>query len=331
MLDAHPSIIVPPEYPVILDLYNKYGKVKHWNKQTVQAFYEDFKKKQPKEFWKYEYLAMNEKSLQESLHKMVGNKTTFSDMVKAFYYHSTSIFGQKNIQLIGDKNPIYASFTDRLYNIFPEAKFIYLTRDYRDNFLSISKFDFEAPNVILQSYRWKYATRKFLSLAGNNTQQFMHIRYEDLVSMPENELGSICHFLNVDYHPAMLEFHKKAHQAVKLVGEEDFNRFHNGLTQAVHNENIYSWRETLPEKDVALADATVGNYAEIMGYRRQFRQSGLYKKFCILPWSLYAGSLYKAMSLAEYLPPGIRKKIATFLPYLAKTYHKLFPNKAVNN
>lgn len=327
LLDAHPNIIVPPEYPVLLDLYNKYGKITRWEKPNLEAFYSDFKRKQPREFWKYEYLDMDEPALKDTLAHLSGKEVGFQEVFKAFYYHSRSIFGEKKIQLIGDKNPIYATFTNRLFSIFPQARFIYLTRDYRDNYRSISKFDFEAPNVILQSYRWKYATKKFISLASNNHGQFINIRYEDLVSDPEKELSAICHFLDVDYDPVMLEFYKNADEAIKIVGEEDFNKFHNGLTQPIHSENLYEWKKHLSQKEINLADSTVGDYAEIMGYERSYKKSPFKTKMAILPWRIYGNTLYKAMSAAEFLPSPVRRQTARLLPLLAKAYHALKGSK----
>ena len=323
MLDAHPNIIVPPEYPVILDLYNKYGRIKRWDLKQIKDFHKDFRRKQPKEFWKYEYLLVNEEALQKTLESITGEYADFTDVFKVFYYHSRSLFGEKSIHLMGDKNPIYASFTNRLFKIFPDAKFIYLTRDYRDNYRSISKFEFEAPNIALQSYRWKYASKCFVRLASGKPGQFLHLRYEDLATEPEKQLQAVCSFLEIGYSHEMLRFHEKTNDAVALVGEEDFNKFHNGLNQPIHCNNLYGWKTQLSNRQTALADAAVGGYAELMGYERKYQEPAIKNSLLVLPWKIYGNILYKAMSAAEYLPARVRRVVAHLLPYLAKAYHSI--------
>ena len=158
LLDGHPGIKVPPEYPVVLSLYNRFGKVKHWDPATLAAFYYAFREPLPSENWQYRFLQMNERELFRELKQMPA-EVTFEKVFLTFYKHYTSIFpGKDSLLAIGDKNPIFATYADRLKKIFPDARFLFITRDYRDNYLSISRFRFEAPIIALQCYRWKYVS-----------------------------------------------------------------------------------------------------------------------------------------------------------------------------
>ncbi len=52
-------------------------------------------------------------------------------------------FSKKDkIIAFGDKNPGYSIYTEKLIKLFPDSKFIYLNRDYRDNFVSLKKSRF---------------------------------------------------------------------------------------------------------------------------------------------------------------------------------------------
>jgi len=41
LLDAHPQVKVPPEYPVVLQLYKKYGRIRQWDETTLEEFKKD--------------------------------------------------------------------------------------------------------------------------------------------------------------------------------------------------------------------------------------------------------------------------------------------------
>jgi hypothetical protein len=326
MLDAHPNVKVPPEYPVILDLYNKYGKLKSWTSGDIEAFIADFKATQPKEYWSYGFLRIDEEALRKSIEAMMPD-ISFEGLIKAFYYHYQSFYEHGEIKLLGDKNPIYASFMPRLLKIFPNAKFIYLTRDYRDNYLSITKFEFEAPNIVLQTYRWKYVTRLFFSLTRNNPGRLIHVRYEDLATDPTEALDRICRFLSIGYDSNMLKFHERSRDAAKLVEKEVFEKFHSGLLKPVTSVGLYRWKAVLQKKDLMKADLTVGRCGEKTGYERFYTNSFSLLQLQIWPMKVYGYLLYKAMSAGEHLPGGLRHRLATFLPVLAKAYHWMFAVK----
>src|SRR5512139_531021 len=41
LLDAHPNVQMPWECQFVLNLYLKYGSLKHWNPETLEQFYSD--------------------------------------------------------------------------------------------------------------------------------------------------------------------------------------------------------------------------------------------------------------------------------------------------
>jgi hypothetical protein len=85
-------------------------------------------------------------------------------LFKLINYHSFSLFPKETITLIGDKNPVYTIYAESLVKIFPDTWFIYIIRDFRDVFLSMRTFEFEAPSITLQGYRWKYIAKMGLRL-----------------------------------------------------------------------------------------------------------------------------------------------------------------------
>ncbi len=137
-------------------------------------------------------------------------KINFEELIKVVYASFPSFFDKDEIKIIGDKNPIYSIYPSRLVKLFPNAKFIHLNRDYRDNILSIKKVDFEAPFTGLLAWRWRYSAKLIEKTKQKNQEKFLTLRYEDLVSDPEKELKQLCSFLGISYQANVLQYHEKA-------------------------------------------------------------------------------------------------------------------------
>ncbi|PIY34553.1 MAG: hypothetical protein COZ08_01280, partial [Bacteroidetes bacterium CG_4_10_14_3_um_filter_42_6] len=52
----------------------------------------------------------------------------YGNICKAVYAVYPSLYPKENILLFGDKNPGYTIYTNRLLKIFPNSKFIHITR-----------------------------------------------------------------------------------------------------------------------------------------------------------------------------------------------------------
>jgi hypothetical protein len=104
----------------------------------------------------------------------------------------------------GDKTPAYIGHIDRLAAIWPEARFIVLVRDGRDVALSVMKVPFGANNIWAAAHSWANAIRRGREAARRYPDHVLTIRYEDLVTRPEEQLQKVCAFLELDYDPDML-------------------------------------------------------------------------------------------------------------------------------
>lgn len=328
LLDAHPTVKVPPEYPVILSLYNRFGNRKRWNNSLLHEFDKCFKAPPPSENWKYSYLRINEGELKSNVGALDDN-ASIEDLVKAYYLSYTSIFDKEEINLLGDKNPVFSTYAFRLAKIFPNAKFLFITRDYRDNYMSIKRFKFEAPVAALQAYRWKYVARLMNQLSRKYPNRVLHMRHEDLVANPEVQFASVCSFLGIDYNPVVFDFYKKEDAILEIVDADLLQKFHSGLGKPINNDNVEVWKQKMSEADVKTADAVVGKWAEKMGYERKYKQGNMLVHLKSLPWCMYGWLLYKIMSMGEHLPYSLRTKMAKALPLLAKSYNSPVKNKRI--
>ena len=155
LFDAHPNVIIPLECQFIINLYPKYGSVTHWSKDELMKFHADLQ-----EQWWFDLWKIDPEELKSSLLDYEGSHT-YSTVCKVVYDSYSSFFKKEEIRFFGDKNPGYAIYTERLLKIFPEAKFIHIIRDYRDNFVSVKNVDFELPVISIVTMKWRYFVKKF--------------------------------------------------------------------------------------------------------------------------------------------------------------------------
>ena len=321
LIDAHPNAICPPEYAILPYLYGRFPQfVTEWDDHYSKLFKETMSAPLAFDFWKYEYLGVNEDALSRLLDDIKG-PVRFDEVYKAVYYCSTSLWPKEQIKVIGDKNPVYALNADRLLKFFPGAKFIHITRDYRDNFVSMRKFEFEAPNVVLQAFRWKYLTKKLFNLQEKYPDQFLWIRHEDLANDPEAILRKVDTFLGISYDETVLNFHEKKEELLKRGDSYDLIlKYHESLTQPVNASGVGKWKKVLTDSEVRKADYIVGSLAEKCGYQRVYTKGSLGLWLSTLPMSLYGYLLYKSMELGDRLPYIFKKYFGKALPQLVKIY-----------
>ena len=110
----------------------------------------------------------------------------------------------------GDKRPYYIRYIPQLIKLYPDARIIHIIRDGRDCVASLKKMPWWRKNVMYSMLNWRHSIRMGSIAARVYKNQFMEVRYEDIIRQPEAQLREICDFLNEPYEPEMLTFHLSA-------------------------------------------------------------------------------------------------------------------------
>lgn len=107
-----------------------------------------------------------------------------------------------------DKTPAYALSLDFLAKLYPEARYIVLTRhpiavwsSYVDSFFDGDDRAAHAHNPLLE--RYVPAIARFLRTASVPIHR---VHYENLVQEPDAYARKLCAFLELDYEPVMVEY-----------------------------------------------------------------------------------------------------------------------------
>lgn len=162
----------------------------------------------------------------------------------------------------GDKRPMYARYLDMVFTFFPDAQYINVIRDPRAAVASMRKlkwFDGRIePGLDLwaRSMRAVEPWRKVL-----HRDQYLDIRYEDLVADPEAVLGQIADFLTLDRATisTMLTYHEHV--------DETAMRYHARLSEPVSAESVRSWESVLTDDEVALIEHVTADWMAGYGYQ----------------------------------------------------------------
>ena len=105
----------------------------------------------------------------------------------------------------GDQTELIERFADLIFVAYPDAKIIHMIRDPRDVYeASLARKPQDRISVGDLTARWLYSA----DLAARNHKlypdRYKIVRYESLVSRPEETLGEVCRFLGIEYKPAMV-------------------------------------------------------------------------------------------------------------------------------
>ncbi|MHC1778043.1 MAG: sulfotransferase [Lentimicrobium sp.] len=322
LFDAHPGISIPWECQFVLNLYPAYGKITHWRSDQLEAFYADLLNQ-----WQFSSWNIDHEKLRNELLKCTGDHS-YRDICQVVYLNFVSFYPKDKVNLIGDKNHGYTIYTSRLRKIYPEAKFIYMLRDYRDNFDSVKRVDFEVPIVSLVVFKWKYFYRKALRASKKYPDSFFFIRYEDLVSEPEKYFSKISDFLTIPFMPEVFDFYKMKGKAEETYPTDVLEKHHKSLFNPINTSRLGLWKKSMSETQVKIADLVAGKYAEQAGYERKYKRFNPYIALLAFPGVFYAECIYLLTYLVDRFPYRLREKILSKGPLMiAKLFSGLFRKK----
>ena len=137
----------------------------------------------------------------------------------------------------------------RLLKLFPDAQVIHIIRDGRDAVASLKKMPWWKKNSMHAMLNWQEAIQKGVRAKRKyHSDQFMEIRYEDIIDNPENSVKLICNFLNEEYSDALLEFHKIADKSIPSYKMD----WHSGAKKEINSTSIGRWENDLEDWEISL-------------------------------------------------------------------------------
>lgn len=194
MLDSHPALAVPPETG-FLPPVRQLSRTGEATPDTLFRLLTGFPPETP--FWAD--FGLNASRFRQELEKIQPFEA--AQGVRLFYRLYAERFGKTRF---GDKTPSYCEHMKSVEELLPEAHFIHIIRDGRDASLSLRPLWF-APgrDITTLALYWKRMVCAGRAAAAN-VAAYMEVRYERLISNPEEPLREICSFLRLPFDSKML-------------------------------------------------------------------------------------------------------------------------------
>lgn len=158
----------------------------------------------------------------------------------------------------GDKTPYYVMHMPKLLEWFPDAQFVHLIRDGRDVALSLfgRQHDFHVYNTYFAAEYWESYVEKGHNLGSAlPPDQYLELRYEDLLAQPEDAMRKLCAFLGEEFSAELFDVRPA----------ED-----PGKTPLVHKplkaDNAGKWRSKMTASQVQAFEGVAGKTLREFGY-----------------------------------------------------------------
>jgi len=157
--------------------------------------------------------------------------------------------------------------------LYPEAKFVHILRNPYSNIVAIrkymsqNKFPF-LKKAIFAMYNSYYHLYKNLRLINHN--QYKVVRYEDVISQPEETMRDVSHFLDIDYSEILT--------IPTILGEPWGGNSTSGVKfNGVSKMNLEKWKTEITNYEIFLVNEFFGHVLSDFGFSKNETKSSVYK------------------------------------------------------
>lgn len=195
---------------------------------------------------------------------------TYSAVIEAFYRAYAHRRGKSRW---GDKDPGNTTRLDRLQRWFPKGRIVHIVRDGRDACLSHLRQTFGFDDLLTCAEGWReqvWWVRKIGAILG--PERYHELRYEDLVREPEAELRRICGFLDLEWTPEMLSYHRRTEEAIPASKRHIWPM----IGRPPQADQVARWKERMSEATRTCFEKRAGEVLRESGYETLPDPSGAY-------------------------------------------------------
>lgn len=170
-----------------------------------------------------------------------------------------------------EKTPTHIFQIGKLSLYRPESQFIIMLRDGRDVVCSLKA---RIPNALFSTMvdRWIYDNLAGLQYWNNSMVKV--VRYENLVANPQEILKDVCEFLQEEYTPSMLDYHKtprfwysdKIQEPETHIGQDVHTQLRNWQINQPIFDGRGKWKTEMTEEEKAIFKDKAQKYLEQFGY-----------------------------------------------------------------
>ena len=163
----------------------------------------------------------------------------------------------------GEKTPQHAENLPGILRAFPHAKILHMLRDPRDVVASYTKAVFGPETALLAARRWKhYAVLVEEHTSDLSSEQFRTVKYEDLVTTPEQTVASLLEILAHGGQGIRVSLADSPLGSVY----EGISNAHTAVTRQVDPSSVGRWRSRLTPREAQEVEFVTGEIMQRFGY-----------------------------------------------------------------
>ena len=258
MINNHSILKIPPETYVLGKAIRRYRQNRgmRWN-DLVEYVFSAF------EFHpEFETFDISLRPLVQELKNTPRSNRNLAYMLDRFYHYSCQKTGSNCVRW-GDKTPLNTFYLERIFAIFPDAKFIHILRDGCDVVSSyVNSGIYKSLKEAAE--RWIASVELVEKFYMSHPSVGITIRYEELVSDPKNTLINLCGFLGVDFEEQMLANISESNS--NKMGDVEKRAHHSNVMKPVSVSSIGRGRAELSGEQKLLVDKIIGDQLKRLGY-----------------------------------------------------------------
>lgn len=195
---------------------------------------------------------------------------------------------------IGDKDPKLIEYQPFISKNFKHSNIIHIIRDPRDVLLSKKRAEWsKGRHVWLHVFSWRVQLELGFKYDADTNLRYFELKYENLISSPEDTLNALCKFLGLTYQPAMLNFSKNNQ---RFVAPEEFS-WKKEVLKPLNQVNMNKWENHLSDREIVLIE----KFCSYLIYKYDYKQARLFSTLPIKDklWVL-TGYLFMSFLLLPY-------------------------------
>ncbi|SNT07146.1 amino acid adenylation domain-containing protein [Antarctobacter heliothermus] len=266
MMDAHPKVSAPQPLHLIRDVIVRADALVHGDRDgpVAQAMLQLVRERLHKQF---------PAPVAAAIAARIEGADPFvpREILRALY---GGILAETGSDMVMVKENELHEAAAQIIDAFPDARFVFQTRDPRDYLSSAVALKTGAFGNKFGSFRnamqvWASDQRFGLRMLGHFGPNRVFLqRYEDLVADPEGVLRDLCRFAGFAFEPEMLEFHQT--DTVKAFSTRK-DAWKN-LARPVMSGNFNKYRNSLSRRQIVAVESMVGPLMDRLGYKRDHPQ-----------------------------------------------------------
>ncbi len=238
-LSSHPDIHVRGEFPMLPKLARRFGAAVPW--EQVNDLVEALRAGDVYRNFENRYPALNA----DETRPLVTVAEVYGAMLT-----------NRHVRWRGNKTPQNTENMDRLLYLFPETRFIFISRDIRD--ICLSWREKWAKDIYLCAARWNARMMRGLDVAATLPPgRLLTLRFEELISDPAEVGRKICNFLGLEFNENFINYHLFVKASPD--GKKNYGR-------PMKPQNREKWRTALTTKEVRRIEEIALPSMQRLGY-----------------------------------------------------------------